>query len=56
MKGIRALAFINSVDQLRMKEMKLKYNEAPIVVLHSDMTKFERQQDLIVSEKGNCAF
>jgi len=52
LKGIRALAFINNVDQLRMKEMKLKYNEAPIAVLHSEMTKFERQQTLENFRKG----
>ena len=52
LKGIRALAFINNVDQLRMKEMKLQYNEAPITVLHSDMTKFERQQTLENFRKG----
>ena len=52
LKGIRALAFINNVDQLRMKEMKLKYNEAPIAVLHSEMTKFERQQTLESFRKG----
>ncbi len=46
LNGIRALAFINNVDQLRMKEMKLKYSDAPIAVLHSDMNKFERQQTL----------
>ena len=52
LKGIRALAFINNVDQLRMKEMKLQYNEAPIAVLHSEMTKFERQQTLENFRKG----
>ncbi|WP_318616467.1 DEAD/DEAH box helicase [Sporosarcina sp. YIM B06819] len=52
LKGIRALAFINNVDQLRMKEMKLKYNEAPIAVLHSEMKKFERQQTLDSFRKG----
>ena len=35
-----------------MKEMKLKYNEAPIAVLHSEMTKFERQQTLESFRKG----
>lgn len=52
LKGIRALAFINNVDQLRMKEMKLKYNEAPIAVLHSEMKKIERQQTLDSFRKG----
>ncbi|WP_342514458.1 DEAD/DEAH box helicase [Sporosarcina sp. FSL K6-1522] len=53
LKGLRALAFINNVDQLRMKEMKLKYNEAPVAVLHSDMKKFERQQTLESFRKGD---
>ncbi len=52
LKGLRALAFINNVDQLRMKEMKLKYSDAPIAVLHSDMNKFERQQTLDDFRKG----
>ncbi|MBE1555887.1 DEAD/DEAH box helicase [Sporosarcina limicola] len=52
LKGIRALAFINNVDQLRMKEMKLKYSDAPIAVMHSDMNKFERQQTLDDFRKG----
>lgn len=53
LKGIRALAFINNVDQLRMKEMKLKYNDAPIAVLHSEMKKFERQQTLESFRNGD---
>src|SRR5690606_5294542 len=32
--SIRALAFMNNVDQLRMKDMKLQYNEAPVAVLY----------------------
>ncbi|MCZ2260224.1 DEAD/DEAH box helicase [Sporosarcina sp. G11-34] len=52
LKGIRALAFINSVDQVRMREMKLTYNKSPIVVLHSDMKKFERQEALESFRKG----
>lgn len=52
LEGIRALAFINNVDQLRMKEMKLQYNEAPVAVLYSDMKKFERQQTLEAFRKG----
>ncbi|MHC8515670.1 DEAD/DEAH box helicase [Sporosarcina sp. ITBMC105] len=50
--AIRALAFMNNVDQLRMKEMKLQYNNAPIAVLYSSMTKFERQQTLEDFRKG----
>lgn len=45
-KGIRALAFMNNVDQLRMKELKLHHSEAPIGVLYANMKKFERQQAL----------
>lgn len=52
LQGVRALAFINNVDQLRMKELKLQYNEAPIAVLHSEMKKFERQQTLEDFRKG----
>ncbi|MCG7345733.1 DEAD/DEAH box helicase [Sporosarcina sp. ACRSL] len=50
--SIRALAFMNNVDQLRMKELKLQYNEAPIAVLYSSMTKFERQDTLEKFRKG----
>lgn len=49
---IRALAFMNNVDQLRMKELKLQYNEAPIAVLYSSMKKFERQETLDRFRKG----
>jgi len=55
LKKIRALAFINNVDQVRMREMKLNYNKAPIVVLHSDMKKFERQQALESFRKGDVS-
>lgn len=51
--AIRALAFMNNVDQLRMKEMKLQYNEAPVAVLYSSMTKFERQETLESFRKGD---
>lgn len=44
--GVRALAFMNNVDQLRMKELKLLYNDAPIAVLYSDMKKLDRQKTL----------
>lgn len=54
LKGIRALAFINNVDQVRMREIKLTYNQAPIVVLHSDMKKLERQQALERFRKGDA--
>ncbi|GKV57157.1 putative ATP-dependent RNA helicase YfmL [Sporosarcina sp. NCCP-2222] len=52
-EGIHALAFMNNVDQLRMKEIKLQYNEAPIAVLYSDMRKFERQETLEAFRKGD---
>ncbi|QTD42911.1 DEAD/DEAH box helicase [Sporosarcina sp. Te-1] len=52
LEGIHALAFMNNVDQLRMKEIKLQYNEAPIAVLYSDMRKFERQETLERFRKG----
>ncbi|WP_432352840.1 DEAD/DEAH box helicase [Sporosarcina sp. A2] len=51
--GLRALAFINNVDQLRMKEMKLQYEGAPVAVLYSDMNKFERQETLDKFRKGD---
>ncbi|WP_432360901.1 DEAD/DEAH box helicase [Sporosarcina sp. UB5] len=50
--SIRALAFMNNVDQLRMKELKLQYNNAPIAVLYSSMSKFERQETLENFRKG----
>lgn len=43
---IHALAFVNNVDQVLMKEMKLLYNKAPIAVLHADMRSNERQDAL----------
>lgn len=52
LKEIRALAFVNNVDQLRVKEMKLKYKDAPIDVLYSDMKKMDRQKTLEAFRKG----
>ena len=52
LKGIHALAFVNNVDQARVKEMKLSYNKAPIVVLHSNMRSLDRQQALESFRKG----
>ncbi|MDV6379316.1 DEAD/DEAH box helicase [Sporosarcina sp. GW1-11] len=46
LSGVRALTFMNNVDQLRMKELKLLYNDAPIAVLYSDMKKLDRQKTL----------
>lgn len=44
--NLHALAFVNNVDQVLMKEMKLLYNKAPIAVLHADMRSNERQDAL----------
>jgi len=52
LEGIHALAFVNNVDQARMKEMKLSYNKAPIVVLHSNMRSLDRQEALESFRKG----
>jgi len=52
--GVRALAFVNNVDQVKMKEMKLQYNKAPIVVLHSNMRSLDRQQALESFRKGEA--
>lgn len=51
--GLRALAFMNNVDQLRMKELKLLYNDAPIAVLYSDMKKLDRQKTLDDFRQGD---
>lgn len=45
-ENIHALAFINNTDQLLMKESKLKFDDAPVAVLHSGMNKMERKQAL----------
>ncbi|PIC81944.1 DEAD/DEAH box helicase [Sporosarcina sp. P1] len=50
--GVRALTFMNNVDQLRMKELKLLYTDAPIAVLYSDMKKLDRQKTLEDFRKG----
>ncbi|PIC75452.1 RNA helicase [Sporosarcina sp. P19] len=52
LSGVRALTFMNNVDQLRMKELKLLYNDAPIAVLYSDMKKLDRQKTLEDFRKG----
>lgn len=46
LEGMRGLAFVNSLDQLLMKESKLTYRDAPIVSLHSEMKKDERKKAL----------
>lgn len=54
-EGIRALAFVNNIDQVRMRDMKMTYNKAPIVVLHSDMRSQDRQQALESFRKGESS-
>lgn len=44
--GVRALAFINNLDQLLMKKSKLEFRNAPMVALHSEMKKDERKSSL----------
>ncbi len=45
-QGMKGLAFVNSLDQLLMKDAKLSYRDAPIVALHSEMKKEERKKAL----------
>lgn len=52
--GLRGLAFVNNLDQLLMKETKLSYRAAPIVVLHSEMKKEERKKALDSFRKGEA--
>lgn len=52
--GVRGLAFVNSLDQVLMKETKLKYRDAPVVTLHSDMKKEERKKALDAFRKGDA--
>ena len=52
--GLSALAFVNNIDQLLMKETKLQYRAAPIVTLHSDMKKEERKKALDAFRKGDA--
>jgi len=54
-EGMRGLAFINNLDQLLMKETKLKFRDAKIVALHSDMKKEERKQALASFRKGEVS-
>lgn len=53
-EGLRGLAFVNNIDQLIMKESKLGYKSAPIVTLHSEMKKEERQKALNAFRKGEA--
>ena len=52
LKGIHALAFINNIDQVRMKEMKLNIIKHPLPFFILNMTFFERQEALGKFPKG----
>lgn len=53
-EGVRGLAFVNHLDQLLLKEMKLKYKDAKVVSLHADMTKEQRKKSLEDFRKGEA--
>ncbi|ALC87972.1 RNA helicase [Bacillus sp. FJAT-22090] len=46
LEGMKGLAFVNSLDQVLMKDTKLSYRDAPIISLHSEMKKEERKKAL----------
>lgn len=52
--NMHGLAFVNHVDQVLMREMKLTYKKAPIVVLHAEMRSMERQEALQKFRKGQA--
>lgn len=52
---LHALAFINNLDQVLLKEMKLLYNQAPIGVLHANMRSDERQNALRSFRQGKTS-
>lgn len=54
-KGMKGLAFVNSLDQLLMKDSKLSYRDAPIVSLHSEMKKEERKKALDDFKNGKVS-
>jgi superfamily II DNA/RNA helicase len=54
-EGVKALAFVNNLDQLLMKENKLKFRDAKIVALHSEMKKDERKKALDAFRKGEVS-
>ena len=54
-EGIRGLAFVNSLDQLLMKDYKLSYRDAPIASLHSEMKKEERKKALDDFKNGKVS-
>lgn len=53
-EGLHALAFVNNIDQVIMKENKLKFRDAKVVTLHSEMKKEERQKTLQAFRKGEA--
>lgn len=53
--GMKGLAFVNSLDQLLMKDYKLSYRDAPIVSLHSEMKKEERKKALDDFKNGKVS-
>ena len=53
-EGLSGLAFVNNIDQVLMKETKLKYRDAKVVTLHSDMKKEERKKALDAFRKGEA--
>lgn len=55
LENVKALAFVNNLDQLLMKENKLKYRDAKIVALHSEMKKDERKKALDQFRKGEVS-
>lgn len=54
MENMHGLAFVNNIDQLLLKESKLKYKNAKIVALYSDMKKEERKHSLDAFRKGEA--
>ena len=54
LEDVQALAFVNNIDQLLMKENKLKFRDAKIVSLHSEMKKDERKKALDAFRKGEA--
>ncbi|MDN4495061.1 DEAD/DEAH box helicase [Ureibacillus aquaedulcis] len=53
-EGLQGLAFVNNIDQVLMKETKLKYRDAKVVTLHSEMKKEERKKALDAFRKGEA--
>lgn len=54
-EGMKGLAFVNNLDQLLMKENKLKFRDAKIVTLHSEMNKDQRKKALDSFRKGEVS-